>query len=157
MWKKGKSAVKKSRSKIERLNSLEKVTDRNNIVDFRSTKIVLYHWELREKQEEIEIKNWNFRSLTFYRDSSIYIFVKYISSLRISNKEIRIIVSSNEKSRLHRGENVRKAHRSSIFIYRGRRFMPLCSETFHLPFLSLLHLNSVFSVNHDLNLTEHLI
>lgn len=121
------------------------------------------------------LKNWNFhlinsnswklrrsnltviRSLTFYHDSSIYIFIKYISSFRIGNKEIRIIVTSNEKSRLHRGENVRKAHRSSIFIYRGRRFMPQCSETFHLPFLSLLHLNSVFSVNHDLNLTEHLI
>lgn len=121
------------------------------------------------------LKNWNFhlinsnswklrrsnlmiiRSLTFYHNSSIYIFVKHISSFHISDKEIRIIVTSNEKSRLHRGENVRKAHRSSIFIYRDRRFMPQCSETFHLPFLSLLHLNSVFSVNHNLNLTEQLI
>lgn len=46
--------MKRSRSKIERLNSLEKITDRNNIVDFRSTKIVLYYWELRKNQEEIE-------------------------------------------------------------------------------------------------------
>lgn len=75
------------------------------------------------------LKNWNFhlinsnswklrrsnltviRSLTFYYDSSIYIFIKYISSFRIDNKEIRIIVTSNEKSRLRRGESVRKAYR----------------------------------------------